>query len=436
MYNAAHPMEDGETVEATEKGLYKIMIVLLGSLALAGLFADGPIDTVRGFLSLQIHGGRLINDFTTVGVGAALLNSALVGLIGLLIVYFAEVSLSGPTIAAIFTIIGFGLFGKTPLNMLPIMAGVWIAAKIAHKSLGSYSLIALFGTALGPLVTYVMFEIGLPLTISIPLGIFAGIMAGGILPAVAGSMLQLHQGYNLYNIGFTCGFIGLFISSFLRASDSMAPLSLVWNTSPSLVLKLLIPALSLFFIVSAFLLQGFTDTKSVWSGFLNIQKLSGRLPTDFFDNGTMGGTLLNIGLLGLGSWLYVLAVGAPLNGPVLGGIFTVMGFGCFGKSLRNSWPVVGGVVLATMVFGKELSAPGPVLAALFCTTLAPIAGQFGIIAGVIAGFVHLFMVETTAAWHGGLDLYNNGFAGGLTASLIIAVLQWYKTNRPMEDFER
>jgi fructose-specific phosphotransferase system IIC component len=92
--------------------------------------------------------------------------------------------------------------------------------------------------------------------------------------------------------------------------------------------------------------------------------------------------------------------------------------------------------LATVVFGKELSAPGPVLAALFCTTLAPIAGQFGIIAGIIAGFVHLFMVETTAAWHGGLDLYNNGFAGGLTASLIIAVLQWYKTNRPMEDFER
>jgi len=45
-------------------------------------------------------------------------------------------------------------------------------------------------------------------------------------------------------------------------------------------------------------------------------------------------------------------------------------------------------------------------------------------------------VETTAAWHGGLDLYNNGFAGGLTATLIIAVLQWYSTNRPKEDFDR
>ncbi|MDD3059260.1 MAG: DUF1576 domain-containing protein, partial [Sphaerochaeta sp.] len=70
------------------------------------------------------------------------------------------------------------------------------------------------------------------------------------------------------------------------------------------------------------------------------------------------------------------------------------------------------------------------------TTLAPIAGQFGIIAGLLAGAVHLVMVEVTASWHGGLDLYNNGFAGGLTASLFIAILQWYKTNRPKEDFTR
>ncbi|MFA5448287.1 MAG: DUF1576 domain-containing protein [Sphaerochaeta sp.] len=51
-----------------------------------------------------------------------------------------------------------------------------------------------------------------------------------------------------------------------------------------------------------------------------------------------------------------------------------------------------------------------------------------------AGAVHLVMVEATGAWHGGLDLYNNGFAGGLTAALFVAILQWYKTNRPKEDF--
>jgi hypothetical protein len=423
-------------VERTEKHLYIVIATILCAVAITGVAVDGPIETLNGLLILQTHAGRLINDFTTVGVGSALLNSALVGAIGLILVYFAEVSLSGPTIAAIFTLAGFGLFGKTPLNCLPIIFGVWIAARIARKTLGSYSLIALFGTALGPLVSYVMFEMNLPLAASIPMGIVAGIIVGSILPAVAGSMLQLHQGYNLYNIGFTCGFIGLFASSLLKAANRMDALTIVWNTSAEPALILLIPVMSVFLIFSGFAIDGFRNLRTTTKEFAKLQKLSGRLPTDYFDNDNVGGALLNIGLLGMASWLYVWLVQAPFNGPVLGGILTVMGFGSFGKSLKNTWPVVAGAVLATLVFGKQLSAPGPILAALFCTTLAPIAGQFGIIAGLIAGFIHLFMVETTAAWHGGLDLYNNGFAGGLTASLLIAILQWYKTNRPREDFEQ
>ena len=436
MYAILSSRENKRYVERTEKQLYAVMTTILCALALTGILVDGPLHTFRGLLQLQTHAGRLINDFTTVGVGAALLNSALVGAIGLVLVYFVEVSFSGPTIAAIFTLAGFGLFGKTPLNCLPIIAGVWIAAKIARKSLGSYSLIALFGTALGPLVTYLMFDMGLPLIVSIPLGIGAGLLAGLILPAVAGSMLQLHQGYNLYNVGFTCGFIGLFASSLLIATGGMEPLQIIWRTADDLTLFLLIPILSIFLVICGAAMDGFDRIRATFADLAKIQNLSGRLPTDFFDLGNAGGTLLNMGLLGVASWIYVWVTGAPFNGPVLGGIFTIIGFGCFGKSLKNTWPIVLGAVSATLVFGKDLTAPGPILAALFCTTLAPIAGQFGMVAGFIAGFIHLFMVETTAVWHGGLDLYNNGFAGGLTASLLIAILQWYKTNRPMEDFRQ
>ncbi|HKL58928.1 MAG TPA: DUF1576 domain-containing protein, partial [Sphaerochaeta sp.] len=353
----------------------------------------------------------------------------------LTIVFFATISLSGPTIAAIFTMIGFGFFGKTPLNILPLIAGVWIAAKIANNTLGSYSLIALFGTALGPVVTFIMFEMGLPLILSIPLGVISGLVAGFILPGVAGTMLQLHQGYNLYNTGFSCGFIGLFASGLLIATNKMEPITIIWNTVAEPGLYLLIPILSAFLIISAVVIDGFSNIRETLKGLIDLQKLPGRLPTDMFDAESAGSTLINMGLLGLGSSLYVWIVKAPFNGPVIGGILTIMGFGGFGKTLKNVWPVVVGVVLATLVFGKDLSAPGPILAALFCTTLAPIAGQFGILAGIVAGFIHLFMVETTAAWHGGLDLYNNGFAGGLTASLMMAVMQWYRTNRPKEDFQ-
>jgi len=422
-------------MERTEKSLYTIMLIFILGLAVTGLALDGPIETLKGFLQLQIRGARLINDFTQAGTGAAMLNAALVGLIGLIFVFLATTILSGPTLAAIFTMIGFGFFGKTPLNILPIIGGVWIAAKIANKTLGSYSLIALFGTALGPVVTFIMFEMGLPLVSSIPLGLLSGMVAGFILPGVAGSMLQLHQGYNLYNTGFSCGFIGLFASGLLIAANKMEPIQIVWNTTAEPALFLLIPILSLFLIISALIIDGFSNIRETLKEFIDIQKLPGRLPTDIFDAGTAGSALINMGLLGLASSLYVWLFKAPFNGPVIGGILTVMGFGGFGKTLKNVWPVVVGVVLATVVFGKQLSDPGPILAALFCTTLAPIAGQFGILAGIVAGFIHLFMVETTAAWHGGLDLYNNGFAGGLTASLIMAVMQWYKTNRPKEDFQ-
>lgn len=411
------------------------MLIFIIGLAVMGLALDGPTQTLKGFLHLQVRGARLINDFTQAGAGSAMFNAALVGLIGLIIVFFSTISLSGPTIAAIFTMVGFGFFGKTPLNALPIIGGVWIAARLAHKTLGSYSLIALFGTALGPVVTFIMFEMGLPLSLSIPLGLFSGLVAGFILPGVARSMLQLHQGYNLYNTGFSCGFIGLFLSGLLIASNKMEPITIIWNTANESALVLFIPILSLFLILSALIIDGFSHIRETIQALFKLQNLSGRLPTDLFDAGTAGSALINMALLGLVSSLYVALVKAPFNGPVIGGILTVMGFGGFGKTLKNIWPVVAGVVLATLVFGKQLSDPGPILAALFCTTLAPIAGQFGIVAGIVAGFIHLFMVETTAVWHGGLDLYNNGFAGGLTASLIMAMLQWYKTNRPKEDFQ-
>ncbi len=91
-----------------------------------------------------------------------------------------------------------------------------------------------------------------------------------------------------------------------------------------------------------------------------------------------------------------------------------------------------GVVLSCLVFSKSLTDPGPILAVLFSTTLAPLAGEFGAFTGIIAGFLHLIMVERTGAWHGGIDLYNNGFAGGLTAALIVSVIEWYRSSQPDE----
>jgi len=408
------------------------MTILIITTALFALISGGPLATLKGTLRLQASSARLISDFTLHTPQVALFNATTVGALGLIIVFYASISLSGPTLACILTMMGFSFFGNTLLNCIPIIVGVWIASRVAGKTFGAYSIIALFGTALGPLVTYVMFSIGLPYAASIPLGLFCGVLAGFLLPAIASPLLILHQGYNLYNMGFSCGFLGLFWANILRAAGKMEDLTIAWNGETSLPMLIFIPAVSFLFLIFA---RFNGRAKQNINELRAIQLLTGRLPFDFFDTGQFGGTLVNISLLGLAGWAYVLLIGAPLNGPVVGGILTLMAFGGFGKTLRNTFPIALGVLLSTLLFGKSLTDPGPLLAILFGTTLAPIAGQFGVLAGIAAGAVHLVMVEATALWHGGLDLYNNGFAGGLTATLFVAILQWYKTNSAREDFD-
>ncbi len=430
-------------MEKQERILYFMLSAVLVVSAAAAVLYQGASSAVQGFLLIQQHPARLINDYVQVGGGGgALLNAVSVAAISLALIWFVDVKLSGPTIAAFFTIMGFGLFGKTPLNILPIIIGVYIASKIAGKTFSEYILIALFGTALGPLATYIVVEFASvnSLLPSLILGTAGGIAAGIVLPAAAISMLHLHQGYNLYNMGFTCGFVGLFAAGLLEASGGNVAVQVVWFSGSDALMYWITPVLSGFLIIFGILLEKLWRTgngrkRHVWKDLLLIQKRSGRLPDDFMDNVSNGGGLLNTGILGFLSWFYVIAVGGDFNGPVLGGILTIIGFGVFGKHIRNCIPVVAGVVVSCLIFGFSLSAPGPILAALFGTTLAPLAGEFGAHVGVAAGFIHLFMVVRTAAWHGGIDLYNNGFSGGLTAAMMFAVIEWYRSTRP-DDFPR
>lgn len=406
------------------RSLQRILILLLAAMIITAFAVDG-ISTLKAVVAIQVHPARLINDFVEIGgVGGALLNAALVGLIGLLLCMASGIPISGPTWAAVLTMTGFGLFGKTPVNVLPIILGVYLAARSVGKGMKDYLIIALFGTALGPLVSALAWEMGLSLIPAIMAGLAGGIFIGYLLPSIAVSMLHLHQGYNLYNMGLTCGFLGLFAAAFIRGFGGNFPTQMTWYTESHPVLMLMVPVLSLLLLISGTISGG----KRAFTDLRKLLRIPGRLPSDFVDGASPEAVLLNAGFIGLIGSGYVYFVGAAFNGPVIGGLLTIMGFAAFGTHLKNSWPVVTGVILATLVTGNSLSSPGPILAAIFCTTLAPLAGGFGIIAGLVAGIIHFMMVMQTGAWHGGMNLYNNGFAGGLTAAIIVSVIQWYRSN--------
>ena len=119
---------------------------------------------------------------------------------------------------------------------------------------------------------------------------------------------------------------------------------------------------------------------------------------------------------------YVLVIGGELNGPTIGGILTVVGFGSAGKHIKNVIPIIIGVLIAKLLNIYEYNSTSAILAALFGTTLAPIAGRYGAISGIIAGVLHMAVTMNISYLHGGMNLYNNGFSGGFIAAALIPFL--------------
>ena len=136
-----------------------------------------------------------------------------------------------------------------------------------------------------------------------------------------------------------------------------------------------------------------------------------------------------MGTLGIAATAYILLTGGTINGATLGGILTIIGFGAFGKHLRNILPIMGGVYLGSLVKTWNVNDPSVQLGALFGTSLAPISGQFGWQDGVLGGFLHSSMVLNTGILHGGLNLYNNGFSAGILALIIVPVIETFKKRK-------
>ena len=84
---------------------------------------------------------------------------------------------------------------------------------------------------------------------------------------------------------------------------------------------------------------------------------------------------------------------------------------------------MAGVCIAGAAKLWDITDPSSILALLFSTTLAPVAGEFGVWAGILAGFLHSSVAIHVGIVYGGMNLYNNGFAGGLTAIFLVPLLQ-------------
>lgn len=405
------------------KGTQYVLAALFPLVLVAASLASAPIPAlVSGLARILTSPAILLSDFTvTGGIPSAMLNAGLLGLLSLLFLAFLKIDLSGPFLAAVFTVTGFGFFGKNLLNVWPVLAGVWLYARVQGVSFRNYALVSLFGTTLSPLVSVLAFGPWLSLPAAVPVALLFGLAAGFVLPPLASHMLRFHDGYNIYNIGFTGGIVGSFLVALLRGFGFLSVSVPAAPPEEDTLLRFLVFALSVAAVLAGLLYRR-RNLKSLLEETRRIYASTGRLVSDFTVIGSLPAAVVNMGVMGLVASLFVVLLGGSFNGPVTGAVITVAGFGAFGKHPKNSLPILAGVYLAASLKVWETQATSVIIAGLFGTTLAPIAGSFGVLAGVLAGFFHLSIVHNVGVLHGGVNLYNNGFAGGFVASFMVPII--------------
>ena len=363
----------------------------------------------------------LVTDFIKVGgIGAAFLNAILIFSFNFFLVKSFKVKITGITIAAFFTVLGFSFFGKNILNILPFYLGGMLYSIYTSTDFSEHIIPIAFSSALAPFVSSVAFYGEISYETSYINAILIGVLIGFIVVPLAKSLYDFHEGYDLYNLGFTAGILGSVIIAVLKLYHFEITPQYLLSTEYDIPLKVLCSSLFLSLIII-----GFYINDSSLSGYFSLMKDDG-YKSDFVKKYGYGLTFINMGVMGFISIGFVIITGQTFNGPILAGVFTVVGFSANGKTVFNTFPILVGILLASL--GSKGNDFTLAISGLFGTALAPISGVFGPIAGIIAGWLHLAVVQNVGFVHGGLNLYNNGFSAGIVAGFLLPIFNMITDN--------
>ena len=403
---------------------YYYLFGLSVMLMILAFIIESPQSLVSGMMTILVSPSQLFTDYMEIAsVGSTLLNVAIMLGISIYSYKKLEIPLNGTVIGSLGMLAGFSFFGKNLFNSIPFMIGVWIYTKVTKQNYRNYVIVGLFGSALGPLISFLAFSGVLPQGWSVLIAYALGIFIGFILPQLTTQFLGFHQGFSLYNVGFTAGIIGMVVLGFMNAFGIEVETRTLTSTQSPLILYQLLIGFCVILIVTSFYLHFKKKEKYHLKLLL---KLSGRLPSDFVEMTNLTTVTLNMSIIGFILLGYVLMNGGQLNGPIVGSIIGVMSFGAFGNQVKNTVPVLVGIMIGSYLTGVEPTSTSALIAAIFGTTLAPVSGYYGPFAGMIAGFVHITLVSHVVVMHGGLNLYNNGFAGGFVAAVLVPIFEIFE----------
>ncbi len=412
-------------------------------------------DIFENLFLILTSPSKLVTDYFDIGGPAStLLNAALCGLACNLITFVSKSKSTSSVLAGYFLVIAHCFYGLNLVNMWPTFCGVYIYCIATRKKFSENLHIAMFSTSLAPFVSDFLFRYTLgdkfvfgkvQLTATgFALAIAFGIAAGFIVPALLPGTTKMHRGFNLYKAGLAIGLLGCFIYAFMYQTLGLtAPEALVRGNelyaSHNYSYAKYINVIFLFIFITSTLAGYFMNGKS-FHGYRRLLKSTGH-GVDFSVKYGVPTSLINIGVYGLLilaylNIIFLLTEGVGYTGATAGVTIAAITFSASGQNPRNVWPIVLGYaalyVLASALCSLigldmqwSLSSQGYINGLAFATGLCPFTGKYGWRIGAIAGFMSAIICTSTLAMHGGFVLYNGGLTAGLTALILIPILDFY-----------
>ncbi len=397
----------------------------------------------------------LVTDYFEIGgLASTMLNAGACGLA----CFFMMILLKGDshpnTLAGYFLVVAHCFYGLNFLNMWPCFLAPFLYLRMKKLDFKNNLHVCMFATSFGPFISEFLFrytqgeafEFGkVNLTLSgIALTIGFALILGFVIPAILPGAKAWHKGYNLYNGGLAFGVFGFFIFNFMYKTMGITPPQTIHQTNMiyehfghSYHLYGVIFFVLIF--VSCILIGYYLNGRS-FKGYQALLKDTG-FASDFADKYGMPVCLINMGIYGLIFLCYInliifLTPGAGFTGPTIGVILAALTFAAIGQHPKNVWPILGGYILlylVTLLFceinGRDItwsvSTQGYINGVAFATGLCPIVGRYGVRSGIAAGLMCASMCTATRDLHGGFVLYNGGFTAGITALVLLPILEHY-----------
>lgn len=419
-------------------------------------------STFLNWYYIMITPGPLVTDYLEIGgLSSAMLNAGACGMACFAFMKWLKGDSRASTLAGYFLVVAHCFYGLNFLNMWPCFLAPFLYLHYKKLDLKSNLHVCMFATSFSPFISELLFRYTqgeaytfgvLNLNSSgILMAIAFSLIIGFVIPAILPGAQAWHKGYNLYNGGLAFGLFGFFLFNFLYHTMGITPFGPMtrFNAIYESFHRSYRLYGNLFFLIlfASCLVTGYVLNGKSFEGYGRLMRDTGH-SSDFSEKYGMPLCLINIGCYGTMFLVYInltilFTQGVGFTGPTIGVVLASLTFAAMGQHPKNVWPILLGyqtLYFLTMylcfIHDRELSwslsNQGYINGVAFATGLCPIVGRYGIRAGIAAGFMCASMCTATSTLHGGFVLYNGGLTTGITALILLPILEHYQPHTRQE----